>query len=295
MKRREVLKTMCAAGGAALVGGRLGAQEVGPGFPDGHRRSVLIDTTRCMGCRMCEYACASANGLPEPESKIDRSEERKTSPSQWSVVNRYETDVGAVNVKRQCMHCLQPACASACLTKAMHLTADGPVVWDIDKCMGCRFCMISCPFDVPKFEYDSPVPKIQKCQMCWERLREGERPACVENCPAGALAFGTRTEMLDLARDRIYHNPDKYVHHIYGEHEAGGTSVLYLAAVPFEELGFRTDLGTTAYPIYTKEFLYAVPLVLTLAPPFLLALSRASRTRGPSHGSEEGSREGGER
>lgn len=226
---------------------------------------------------MCERACAEANGLPEPAAKIEPDAVRTTSEAQWTVVNRFETEKGPVHVKRQCMHCLQPACASACLTRAMHRTTEGPVVWDGDKCMGCRFCMLSCPFDVPKFEYDSPNPRIQKCRMCWERTKEGEEPACVAACPAKCTSFGTRTEMLELARERIYTNPDKYVHRIYGEHEAGGTSVLYLASVPFEQLGFRTDLETAAYPTFTKEFLYAVPFVLTMVPPFLLAVSKATK------------------
>lgn len=276
MDRRECLKTICVAAGSTLVGRNLVAQEVESGAAGSEPMAVLVDTTRCIGCRMCEWACAKANGLPEPEPKVDLDRPRETTPTQWSVVNRHQTDKGPVTVKRQCMHCLQPACASACLTRAMHKTADGAVAWDSSKCMGCRFCMISCPFDIPKFEYDSANPKIQKCTMCWERLREGERPACVENCPAGALEFGPRSQMLEIARQRIYQNPGKYVSHIYGEHEAGGTCFLYLAAVPFEQLGFPADVGTTAYPVYTREFLYAVPLVLTLLPPLLLAINRAT-------------------
>jgi len=148
--------------------------------------------------------------------------------------------------------------------------------------------MLSCPFDAPKFEYDSAVPRIQKCQLCWSRVSEGGQPACVENCPAGALTFGRREDLLDEARSRIYTNPDAYVHHVYGEHEAGGTSWLYLSAVSFEEIGFRTDLGTAGFPTYTKEFLYAVPAVLTLVPPFLLGLSRATRR----HDDDDEGREG---
>ncbi|UCF20628.1 MAG: 4Fe-4S dicluster domain-containing protein [Gemmatimonadota bacterium] len=276
MDRRDYLKTMCVAAGSTLVGKNLAAQvtESGPAAPE--QMAVLVDTTRCLGCRLCEFACAKANGLPEPDPDVDITVARNTSPSQWSVCTRYDTEKGSVAVKRQCMHCLQPACISACLTKAMHKTPDGAVAWDGDKCLGCRFCMISCPFDVPKFEYDSPNPKIQKCVMCWERLQEGKKPACVENCPAGALKFGKRSELLEEAKLRIYQNPDKYVHHIYGEHEAGGTSFLYLASVPFEQLGFPTNLDSTPYPEYTKEFLYAVPLVLTLLPPLLLAINKAT-------------------
>jgi ferredoxin len=184
------------------------------------------------------------------------------------------------------MHCLNPACAAACLTRAMHKEPSGAVAWDGDKCMGCRFCMVSCPFDVPKFEYDSANPRITKCVMCFERVAEGEEPACVANCPAKALQFGPRDQLLEIARQRVYGNPDRYVSHIYGEHEVGGTSFLYLSAVPFEQLGFRTDLGTTAYPVFTREFLYAVPLVLTLLPPFLLAVHKAKNGKGEAEGAE---------
>jgi ferredoxin len=161
----------------------------------------------------------------------------------------------------------------------MTKTKEGPVIWREDKCLGCRLCMVSCAFEIPKFEYDSPNPRIQKCRLCWEALREGEEPACVENCGGDALEFGKRSELLEIARTRIYTNREHYVSHIYGEHEVGGTGWLYLSAVPFEQLGFRTDLGTTPLPEYTKEFLYAVPAVLTLVPAFLLGVSKASEGR----------------
>jgi len=137
--------------------------------------------------------------------------------------------------------------------------------------------MVSCPFDIPKFEYHSAVPKIQKCTMCWERQQEGQQPACVENCPAEALTFGKRRDLLEIARQRIYDEPDKYVHHIYGEHEAGGTGYLYLASVPFEKLGFRTDVDKQPYPELSTNFLYGVPVVLLLWPAFLYALSNATK------------------
>ena len=175
------------------------------------------------------------------------------------------------------MHCNQPACASACLTKAMLKTEEGPVIWSEDKCMGCRFCMLSCPFDIPKYEYESWKPKVQKCSLCWERLEEGKVPACVEACPVEAIRFGKRRDLIEMGRVQIAKEPENYVHHIYGEAEAGGTSYMYLAAVPFGGIGFRTDLETTSYPELSKDYLYAVPIVLTLWPAFLLALSNATR------------------
>jgi len=279
MKRRDLLKTLGVAAGSALMGKELAAQEKPGQGAEADPWGILIDTTKCQGCGMCEWGCAEKNGLPEPDSSVDRTAPRETSPSQVTVVNSYETEKGTVNVKRQCMHCMQPACASACLTKALEKGPDGAVTWDGDKCMGCRYCMVSCPFDMPKFEYDTPTPQLRKCELCYDRQAEGEVPACVANCPFGALQAGRRSELLVEARRRIALNPDDYVHHVYGEQEAGGTSVLYLSSVPFDQIGFRTDLSQAAYPTFTKEFLYAVPMVLTLVPPFLLGLSRATRGR----------------
>jgi len=276
MDRRSFLKTVGVAGAVAMGSAdRSEASEAGAGI-EGY--AVLVDTTRCVGCRTCEVVCAETNGLPEPD--LDDAllvHTRSPGTTQWSVINRFDTDAGEVFVKRQCMHCVQPACASACLTRAMKKTDEGPVIWRENKCMGCRFCMVSCPFDMPKFEYRSAVPHIQKCRMCFDRLVEGQQPACVENCPAEALTFGKRSEMIAEARRRIYAEPGGYVEQIYGEHEVGGTGWLYLASVPFEQLGFRTDLGSVAYPRLTEDFLYGVPIVLTLWPAFLLALSQATK------------------
>ncbi len=239
---------------------------------------VLVDTTRCVGCRTCEAACAEAHYLSVPDTGDSSvfSKERTTSVSQWTVVNRYETEKGEVFVKKQCMHCNQPGCVAACLVKAMQKREEGPVTWDTN-CMGCRYCMPSCPFEIPKFEYGSAIPKIQKCNMCWDRLAKEEKPTCVASCPENALLYGTRRELIEEANRRIYQKPGEYVPHVYGEHEVGGTGYLYLSKVPFEQIGFRTDLGTTAYPEFTKGFLYSVPLVLLLWPAFLIGVNTLTR------------------
>lgn len=278
MNRRNLLKTMGVAGAALLprrahAAGDVAQETVG----------ILVDTTRCVGCRTCESACYDANpdtGLTYDQD-VDFNVPRRTDDRRLTVVNRFNTEKGEVFVKSSCMHCLQPACASACLTRAMHKTTEvrGPVAWDGDKCMGCRYCMLSCPFDMPKFEYFSANPRIQKCVMCWERLTQGEQPACVASCPADALLFGERTKLLHEARSRIYNEPDRYTDHIYGEHEAGGTNVLYLAGVPFDQLGFPKRIANESYPAMTREFLYAVPVVITLVPPLMVALRRASLAR----------------
>ena len=278
--RRTFFKVLGVAGAAASGLVPLDARAAGATKPEdaGDPFGVLVDTTRCVGCRTCEMSCAQANGLPEPDLEKDAFVTvRDTSETARTVVNRYQTTKGEVYAKKQCMHCVQPACASACLTKAMLKTEEGPVVWRANKCMGCRFCMVSCPFDVPKFEYHSAVPSIHKCTLCSERVAGGGKPACVENCPMEALTFGRRSELINEANNRIQTNPGQYVSHIYGEHEAGGTSWMYLAGVPFQEIGLQTAVGTTAYPEFTKPFLYTVPLILTLGPAFLLGLSNATK------------------
>jgi Fe-S-cluster-containing dehydrogenase component len=287
MDRRDFI-SFAGAVGSSLITGTAAAE-----CPDRSQQQefvgVLCDVTRCIGCRSCEIACAEAHGLPVPEPATDGALEssRETSPERWTVVNRYETDAGPVYVKKQCMHCWQPACTTACLTNAMLKTHEGPVIWREDKCMGCRYCMVSCPFGIPKFEYHATNPRIQKCIMCWDRLQRGEIPACVAACPVDALMFGGRRQLMEIARVRIYNHPDDYHHQIYGEHEVGGTGWLYLSPVPFDQLGFRTDLGTTPYPEFTKGFLYSVPVVFLLAPTLMVALERlSSRTDevGKEHG-----------
>jgi Fe-S-cluster-containing dehydrogenase component len=176
------------------------------------------------------------------------------------------------------MHCNEPACAAACLTQAMHKNVLGPVTWNGDKCMGCRYCMVSCPFDMPKFESHSANPKIQKCDMCFEKRKTGELPTCVANCPNEALMFGKRRDLIPEARRRIYENPELYVDHIYGEHEAGGTGWLYLSAVPFEELGMKTNLQQSSYPELTKGFLYSVPTIFVMLPTLLLGIHQATKS-----------------
>jgi Fe-S-cluster-containing dehydrogenase component len=274
------MKLMGAAGMASVTGHSSVAEAETRAADAEEARGILMDLTKCIGCRTCEKVCAHFHDRPAPddiETPVTELPVRPTSDTQWTVVNALETSGGQVMIKRQCMHCLVPACTAACLTKALVKTPEGPVIWRSDKCMGCRYCMLSCPFDMPKFEYDSPNPQIQKCRMCWERLQEDEVPACCDFCAGEALTFGKRSELLDLARARIAESPDKYVHHIYGEHEAGGTSFLYISPVPFEELGLPTNLGDRPLPEATGSFMSSVPLVLTLWPAFLVALYWATK------------------
>jgi Fe-S-cluster-containing dehydrogenase component len=285
--RRNFLKFLGLTGASMGFAGKLNAKQMTTDGTEFH--SILYDSTRCVGCQSCEFACALEHGLPEPdyEDCPVSGTVRKTNENRRSVINAFETSQGEVYVKNQCMQCNQPACASACLTEAMHKTVSGPVVWRGEKCMGCRYCMVSCPFDMPKFEYHSPNPEIVKCNMCFERISEGKLPVCVEECPAEALSFGTRREMVAEARKRIVENPDLYHDHIYGEHEAGGTGFLYLSPVPFEELGFNTSLRNASYPELTRGFLYSVPSIFVLWPAILLGIHKATRENQNGGGDDE--------
>lgn len=244
-------------------------------------RGVLYDSTRCAGCQQCELTCAESHGFPAPEGVPEAGKIRKTTETQRTVINAFATANGDVFTKTQCMHCNEPACAAACLTKAMYKTKEGPVIWRGDKCMGCRYCMVSCPFDIPKFEYHSANPKIQKCDMCYDRQQEGKIPACVETCPAEALKFGTRRELLAEARKRIHDSPETYTDSIYGETVAGGTGFMYIGPVPFDQVGLRTDLQNSSYPALSKGFLYSVPAVFVLLPSLLLGIHEATKSNQP--------------
>lgn len=284
MDRRGFLK-LAALTPIAVVAGEASASKPDStsGPPPTEFVGMLIDTTRCIGCHACEVACAEENRLPYPDLSRLGPGERQATTTEYTPVSLFETSKGRVYAKRACMHCNQPACASACLCKALEKTKYGPVVWHEDRCMGCRYCMIACPFDVPKFEYDKPIPKIAKCTFCPERLKKGLPTACAEACPQGAVAFGSRRQLLDEARRRIAESPDRYEPVVYGDHDVGGTCVMVISSARPDEIGLRTDLGTRPFPEYTREFLYAVPIVDIILPVLLFGFSRAM-----AHGNDGG-------
>jgi len=242
--------------------------------------AVLHDITRCIGCRKCETACNVVNDLPQPEKPFDDltvlEKRRRTSAPAYTVVNQFSPqgeERPKIFVKKQCNHCLEPACASACFVKAFTKTPEGPVVYNPDVCVGCRYCMIACPFEIPAYEYHKALdPRITKCTMCYPRIKEGKLPGCVEACPTEALVFGPRAELIRMARERMRAHPDRYQEHVYGEHEMGGTSWLYIAGQPFETLGLREDLGTAPAGQLTSGALGAVPMVIGLWPVLLTGI-----------------------
>jgi Fe-S-cluster-containing dehydrogenase component len=206
---------------------------------------VLVDTTLCIGCRRCEWACARQNELPhgDLEAYDDTgvfAKIRRPDAQSFTVVNRYAENAEQpkhLDVKVNCLHCEHPACVSACIVGALQKNERGPVEYDAWKCIGCRYCMVACPFQIPTYEYQNALtPKVMKCNLCADRTLNGGLPACVDICPREALVFGKRDELLDVANQRIRNYPERYVSHIYGEHEVGGTSWLYLADRSFQDI-----------------------------------------------------------
>lgn len=283
LSRRQFLKYSAATVGAATLAGSTAsaaaaatvAPEAGPG--------VLVDLSRCVGCGNCQRSCDEANGLnPTPEQM------QGLSTQTFTYVQRI--DLGADKarfVKRQCMHCLDAACASACPTSAMWRTPEGPVAWRGERCLGCRYCMVSCPFGVPRYEWqDGLTPRVRKCMFCLQRQQAGQEPACAANCPSGALKFGPRSELLKEAYARIAAHPDFYVKHVYGEHEAGGTAWLYISDVPFDQLGFRTNVTTKTVPSYTWQVMEKIPWVAGGLAVVLTGASAWTRRHGGGHHDE---------
>jgi Fe-S-cluster-containing dehydrogenase component len=281
--RRNALKVLAGTGALAASRSVPVAAVAKPVPPEA--MGMLYDTTLCIGCKTCMVACRDANGL-EPDrdagglhyAPVDLDGRTK------NIIKLYKSpdDVRMSYLKKQCMHCVDPACASACMLHSLHKNeVTGIVEYDPRYCVGCRYCMMACPFNVAKFEFDKVAPKIVKCEYCRHRVGDaqlakagdftrypnGHGPACCEVCPRGAVIYGKRTELLQEAKKRLADNPGRYVQRVYGETEVGGTQVLYLSHVPFEKIGLP-DFGErgvprTAYSI--QETLYtgfAAPVAL---------------------------------
>ncbi len=225
----------------------------------------LIDTTLCIGCESCMDACHEEHKQPD-------TEKYELSDKNFTVVKSKTINDEDVYYRRMCMHCETPSCASVCPVGAFHKTKEGPVVYDASRCMGCRYCMVACPFDVPKYEWDKKLPLVKKCDMCYSRIRAGKMPACAEACPTGATLFGKREELIKIAQERISSEPEKYHPYIYGVKEAGGTSVLYISSVSPIELGLKTRNFQEAFPQFTWKVMKEIPNVATFGGVFMYGL-----------------------
>ena len=219
-------------------------------------KAILYDSTLCIGCKACESGCAERWGLPYND-KI--AGEETISAHKLTAVETH----GERYSRRLCMNCQQPACASVCPVGALQKTALGPVTYDADKCMGCRYCMQACPFQVPSYEWDKRLPEDAQVRHVLRAADPGKADRVRRSVPGGRHDLGDRDELLAEARKRIAEKPDEYFNKIYGVQEVGGTSVLYLSAVPFEQIGLRTNVPQEALPETTWRVLELVPDVVS--------------------------------
>jgi Fe-S-cluster-containing dehydrogenase component len=255
--RRSFLKGLACVGATAAataVPAVAGEKREAPADAVG----MLYDTTRCIGCKTCVVACHEANDLPPddrgnglhdaPQALNDRTK---------NIIKLYKEEGRRSYVKQQCMHCIDPACVGACMIGALQKREHGIVTWESDRCIGCRYCQVACPYNIPKFEWASTNPRIIKCELCNHRLKEGKIPACCEVCPRAAVIYGKHADLLVEARKRLKDHPGRYVDKIYGEHDGGGTQVIYLSHVPFEKLGLP-ELGEEPVPALNRTIQHGI-------------------------------------
>jgi formate dehydrogenase iron-sulfur subunit len=239
-------------------------------------RAILVDATRCTGCDRCVDACVDANGLDPVQAQLDRA-----TTNDGLSANRPLSVLKVAPgrfARMSCMHCLEPSCVAACLVGSITKTPEGPVVYDREKCIGCRYCMLACPFHIPRYEWDQPIPYVTKCTMCAERLARGFQPACVKACPHDALQFGEREELLAEAHRRIAHGPGTYLPRVWGEHEFGGTSVLYVSDVDLAAVGWP-EPRTVPIPALTGPLIAKTPYIGLSVAGSLLGISWVIRRR----------------
>lgn len=218
--------------------------------------AVLFDVTKCVGCGSCTVACKLWNGLSFEDGNA-HGYDVELNENNWTVVGYHSLDDKDGKklrfLKQQCMHCLEPSCVAVCFAKAIRVAESGAVVYNAKKCVGCRYCMIGCPYDVPKYEWDKVFPSVMKCRLCADKLERNESPACVATCPSGALTFGDRDELLQKAKATVA-SDKKYVNYVYGEKEGGGTRWLYISDVPFEELGLPVNITKRSIPSMVHDY-----------------------------------------
>ncbi len=288
LSRRDLLKAAGASLGALAVPvSTAEARTVVKAQEADESASMLYDSTMCVGCRACQTACKRRAGLPH---EVDPSGLYETptdlSSKTWTLIKLYKDQNGESFVKNQCMHCIEPACVSVCPVGALEKLESGPVVYHRERCIGCRYCMAACPFGIPKTEWEKPLPFIQKCDFCFDRQANGEQPACSEVCPTGALIYGTRKSMLSTARNRLVSDTN-YFQHIYGEKEAGGTSMLYISHLDFQKLGFP-DQSDVALPEitwpYMKGVIGVIGVMVTLSTAIYLRTHRHEKNGNGGNG-----------
>mgnify|MGYP001819678438 CR=1 FL=1 len=257
--RRSFLKGLaCAGAGAVAAAAPVAGEASEPRKAPDDAVGMLSDTTRCIGCKTCVVACHEANDLPPdnrdnplhdmPQALNDRTK---------NIIKLFTEEGRRSYMKQQCMHCIDPACVGACMIGALQKREYGIVTWASDRCIGCRYCQVACPYNIPKFEWESTNPRIIKCEMCLHRLQEGKITACCEVCPREAVVYGKYTDLVADAKQRLADNPGRYVERIFGLDDGGGTQVIYLSHVPFEKLGLP-ELGTEPVPELNRTIQHGI-------------------------------------
>jgi len=297
--RRTFLKGALAAGaGAAVAAAPAQARE--PATAPDDAVGMLYDATKCIGCKTCVVACRQANELPQDDTgrlynadfdaglydaPVDLSAKTK------NIIKLYREGDQSSFMKAQCMHCIDPACVNACMIGALKKRELGIVTWDSGRCIGCRYCQMACPYNIPKFEWSSAAPKIVKCEMCNHLLARGGIPACCDVCPPKAVIFGPYADLLAEARRRLAESSDRYYPKIFGETDGGGTQVLYLApaGISFDKLGLP-DLGDEPVPELARGLQHGIYQGF-VAPAALYAVLGAVLWRNRKKGSPEGEEE----
>jgi formate dehydrogenase iron-sulfur subunit len=271
VNRRTFLKTAAAGvGGSVLTAQPARAARPRTALDTDH--AMLNDCTKCVGCRACQIRCKETHDLSRAGDDSRYDMPLDLNARSLTLIKMYREDDFFTFVKKQCLHCGDPSCVSVCPVAAFQKRDDGVVTYNKNACIGCRYCMIACPWDAPTFEYDEALPVIQKCDFCKDaRLAHGLPPACADACPVGAIKYGKRGDLLKEAHERIRNNPDVYNDHVYGESELGGTSVLVLAPkeVRFEDLGYKMYGDTPPFRLQENIqhgiFKYFIPPVALYA------------------------------
>ena len=246
---------------------------------------MLIDLARCIGCKRCVVACKKKNNLPLDDDPVSLSAKAFTFV-EFRNISSDPAKPTIEPIKRQCMNCVDPACVSACTVGALQKQPNGPVTYDTNKCIGCRYCMYACPFGIPTFEWKNQLAVIKKCDNCADLVAAGRSPACVQACPVAALQYGKRAELLTIAKQRLEDPKIKYVKEIYGETRVGGTSMMYLSAVPFDQLGFADVPGESPAEL-SQEIMHLTPVVAGTVATLLTATYLFTSRREKAHTKNE--------
>jgi formate dehydrogenase iron-sulfur subunit len=228
-------------------------------------KGILFDVTLCVGCGSCYQACKETNNLPQ--TNVDLLKDH-LSDKTFTVIEQY----GDLYARKLCMHCNEPACVSVCLVGAITKNPTGSVIYNADKCIGCRYCMQACPHKIPRYEWGTIQPRIRKCSLCYDRVKTGQLPACAEICPTEATLFGDMDKLIDVAKKRLTNNPDKYYQKIYGLEEAGGGHVLVISPIPFEQLGYTSKIPKKSMPDFTAQAMDKIPSVVVGGGAFLVGM-----------------------